>query len=67
MACCAARLTAPLQERTLRPLMTRLEIQNFRGLRALTLDGLRRINLVVGRNNSGKTSFLEATYLATMP
>jgi hypothetical protein len=35
-------------------------IDGFRGLRHLRLDGLGRINIVVGENNSGKTSVLEA-------
>lgn len=40
-----------------------LHIENFRGLRDLTLVGLRRINLLVGANNCGKTSVLEAVHL----
>jgi AAA15 family ATPase/GTPase len=35
-------------------------IHQFRGLRNLKLEGLSQINLFVGRNNSGKTSTLEA-------
>jgi AAA domain, putative AbiEii toxin, Type IV TA system/AAA ATPase domain len=35
-------------------------IDGFRGLRHLRLDGLGRINILVGENNSGKTSVLEA-------
>lgn len=37
-----------------------LTIHQFRGLRDLKLENLGRINLLVGRNNSGKTSVLEA-------
>jgi len=37
-----------------------LTIHAFRGLRELELQGLGRINLLVGPNNSGKTSVLEA-------
>ncbi len=37
-----------------------LTIHRFRGLRDLTLQGLGQINLLVGGNNSGKTSVLEA-------
>ncbi|MBI5497919.1 MAG: AAA family ATPase [Deltaproteobacteria bacterium] len=44
-----------------------LEVQNFRGIERLTLDGLNRVNLVVGRNNCGKTSLLEAAALAWDP
>ncbi len=35
-------------------------IEGFRCFRHLEVQGLTRVNLVVGRNNSGKTSFLEA-------
>lgn len=37
-----------------------LSIENFRSLSSLTLPDLGRINLLVGKNNSGKTSVLEA-------
>ncbi|HMV69068.1 MAG TPA: AAA family ATPase [Myxococcota bacterium] len=40
-----------------------LSIENFRGIRELGLDGLGRVNLLVGRNNSGKTSVLEAVHI----
>lgn len=40
-------------------MFTSLEFLNFRGFKSLKLEGLQRVNLVVGRNNSGKTSFLE--------
>ena len=42
-----------------------LEIQNFRGFEQLKLKDLRRINLVVGPNASGKTAFLEGLFLAS--
>ena len=35
-------------------------VHRFRGLRELELSGLGRVNLLVGANNSGKTSVLEA-------
>lgn len=44
-------------------MLTRCRIQRFRGLEDLELSGLGRINLIVGRNNSGKTSLLEALAL----
>lgn len=37
-----------------------LEITNFRALERFQMDGLGRVNLLVGTNNSGKTSVLEA-------
>ena len=42
---------------------SRISIKNFRGIGSLEVDGLRRINLIVGRNNSGKTTFLEGLFL----
>lgn len=37
-----------------------LEIRNYRNLRHLTIEKLGRVNLLVGKNNTGKTSVLEA-------
>ncbi|WP_159475365.1 ATP/GTP-binding protein [Dyadobacter sp. 3J3] len=37
-----------------------IEIQNFRNLRNLTIDSLSRVNLIIGKNNTGKTNFLES-------
>src|SRR6266545_1340278 len=44
-------------------MFTNLHIERFRGIAALDLDGLKPINLLVGRNNTGKTSVLEALFL----
>lgn len=44
-------------------MLKRLQIQNFRGFNALKIDQLSGINLIVGKNNSGKTSLLEAIFL----
>lgn len=40
-----------------------LEIRNFRGFQHLTIERLGRVNLIVGKNNIGKTSLLEALQL----
>jgi AAA domain, putative AbiEii toxin, Type IV TA system len=40
-----------------------LRIERYRGLTGLELQGLTRINVLVGVNNAGKTSVLEAIYL----
>lgn len=40
-----------------------LKIENFRGFQSFELQNLGRVNLLVGENNSGKTSLLEAIYL----
>ena len=40
-----------------------LTVQNYRCFENFHIDGLERVNLLVGKNNSGKTSLLEAIYL----
>ncbi|MFM2311796.1 MAG: hypothetical protein RLZZ04_1072 [Cyanobacteriota bacterium] len=40
-----------------------LRIKNYRCFEDFQIDGLERVNLFVGNNNSGKTSLLEAIYL----
>jgi predicted ATPase len=44
-----------------------ITLENFRGFTSLTLKDLERINVVVGPNNSGKTSLLEAVLLLCEP
>jgi hypothetical protein len=43
--------------------LSELTIERYRGLSGLQLLELRRINIMAGSNNSGKTSVLEAVYL----
>lgn len=38
----------------------KINIDAFRGISQISLEGLQRVNLLVGGNNSGKTSILEA-------
>ena len=40
-----------------------LTIQNYRCFKDFQIDELARVNLIVGQNNIGKTTFLEAIYL----
>jgi ABC-type cobalamin/Fe3+-siderophores transport system ATPase subunit len=40
-----------------------LEMQNFRGFEHLQIERLGRVNLIVGKNNVGKTSLLEGLRL----
>ena len=42
---------------------TSLRVSGYRGLKSLEVERLGRVNLVAGRNNSGKTSLLEAVFL----
>ena len=40
-----------------------LQVSNFRSLRDVKLQKLKRLNLVTGSNGGGKTSLLEAVFL----
>ena len=40
-----------------------IHVESYRGIEGLALDSPGRINLIVGVNNAGKTSLLEAIYL----
>lgn len=44
-------------------MLDRLDIQRFRGLKELSLTDAGRVNLIVGRNDLGKTSLIEAIRL----
>lgn len=46
--------------------ITSVEIKGFKGIESLQIDA-SRVNLVTGRNNTGKTSLLEAIALAFDP
>jgi hypothetical protein len=41
-------------------MLTSLRVTGFRDLSSLSMEGLSRVNLLVGENNAGKTSVLEA-------
>jgi hypothetical protein len=42
-------------------------VRNFRAFRDLTVEPLKRVNLIAGKNNVGKTALLEALFLASGP
>lgn len=46
-------------------MITSLKITGYRGFESFEMTSLGRINLLVGTNNSGKTSILEAIHLLT--
>jgi len=41
-----------------------VEIENFRSFSELKIEGLGDVNIIVGKNNTGKSTFLEALFLA---
>jgi predicted ATP-dependent endonuclease of OLD family len=44
-------------------MLTEIKIQNFRGFKDLSVGPLKRVNLIIGQNNTGKTGLLEALAL----
>ena len=46
-------------------MISSIKISLFRGIRDCRIDDLKAINVFVGRNNHGKSSILEALYLAS--
>src|SRR2546428_1023041 len=62
---CSHTLVYPINARKGRSAMSTLilnslEIRNFRGFRNLQIERLGRVNLIVGKNNVGKSNLLEA-------
>ncbi len=41
-------------------MLNNIKIQNYRNLKSLNVEKMGRVNLVIGKNNTGKTSLLEA-------
>lgn len=44
-----------------------VRIKNFRGIKDLTIDSLKQINIFVGDNATGKTAVLDAVYILINP
>jgi energy-coupling factor transporter ATP-binding protein EcfA2 len=44
-------------------MLTSIHIKNFRGFLDLEIEPLQRVNLIIGKNNAGKTGILEALAL----
>ncbi|MCD6188737.1 MAG: ATP/GTP-binding protein [Thermococcus sp.] len=44
-------------------MISHLKIENFRGIKSLELENLGQVNVIVGKNNSSKSSVLEALAL----
>lgn len=45
----------------------KIEIKNFRGIKELKVENLKKFNVFVGDNGSGKTSILDAVYISINP
>ena len=43
-------------------MISSVTFENYRGFTRYTLDGLSRVNLLVGKNNCGKTAILEGIH-----
>lgn len=48
-------------------MINRISIKNFKVIKSLEIDDLRAFNLIVGKNNSGKTTLLEAFFQSINP
>jgi hypothetical protein len=44
-----------------------ITVERFRGLERLEVEGFGRVNLIVGKNNCGKTALMEALSIASVP
>lgn len=51
----------------MKPIISELNIEKYRGINRLKLNDLSRINVLAGVNNSGKTSVLEVIGLLSAP
>jgi len=54
----AADLTK--RDKTMTELIQTIEVSGFRNLSSLKIDGFGKVNLITGKNNSGKSTLLEA-------
>lgn len=45
--------------------MKYIEINNFKKIKKLKVDGFKQVNLISGCNNSGKSTLLEAIFMLT--
>lgn len=48
-------------------MLTTIEFENFKGFKKTRIGPLRKVNLLIGGQNVGKTSVLEAVYAVTKP
>ena len=55
----------PVDRNATSPRFESVELKRFRAFRALSIHGLGRVNLITGRNNTGKSSVLEGLRILT--
>jgi len=48
-------------------LLKNIQIKDFKCFKNFKADGFKRVNLIGGKNNVGKTAFMEACYINTYP
>jgi hypothetical protein len=46
-------------------MISKVEVYNFRCFKSLKVENLKRLNLLVGENSSGKSAFLESIFLSS--
>ena len=46
-------------------MLTKVQFENYRGFKSYPMEGLKRVNLFVGKNGSGKTAALEGIQFLT--
>ena len=50
-------------EREIKHMFKKVQFQNFRGFQEISVSNLTKFNLISGKNNTGKTAFLEGLFL----
>lgn len=55
---------SPLIGHNERLMIDSIKIRNFRSFESLSISGCKRLNVILGRNASGKTALLEALFMA---
>lgn len=46
-------------------MISSFSVRNYRGIKSCRVEGLKRVNVFIGKNNSGKSLLLESLYLAS--
>ncbi len=59
------RVDAPASENSEKIMIENVTLHNFRCFQKMDVAGLKKINLLVGKNSSGKSAFLESLFLSS--